>query len=278
MWDDPVLYDLENADDPAFDLAFWTGLLETFRPARVLELACGTGRLTLPLAALGIADEIVGLDSSRSFLERARALAESSSSATTVTFVEGDMRSPAVDGAFDLVAIPFNSLAYVLSGPDRAAVLRSARALLGGSGRFAFDVVAPRYDLLAEALNPSPPSRVDVDHAAVSLGAEHIRRTYVDRYDPSTQTLHSSNRYEIAWSDGRTESRELELDWHIAFPSELESELSAAGLRVTERHGGWNGEPWGPGARGAERPTRGPGPPAASSGSAKPPDQAEPLP
>src|SRR3954451_5558787 len=194
MWDDPVLYDLENADDPAFDLAFWTGLLETFRPARVLELACGTGRLTLPLAALGIADEIVGLDSSRSFLERARALAESSSSATTVTFVDGDMRSPSVDGAFDLVAIPFNSLAYVLTPSDRAAVLRSARSLLAVGGRFAFDVVAPRYDFLDEALRPSPPERVDVDHAAPALGAERVTRTYVDHYDPSTQILRSANR------------------------------------------------------------------------------------
>src|ERR1700750_1203794 len=100
MWDDPVLYDLENADDPAFDLGFWTWLLESSRPQRVLELACGTGRLTLPLASLGIAREIVGLDSSPTFLARARELAASDGSpATRVSFVEGDMRSPALDGA-----------------------------------------------------------------------------------------------------------------------------------------------------------------------------------
>src|SRR4051812_39034758 len=164
MWDDPVLYDLENADDPAFDLRFWTGLLESLRPRRMLELACGTGRLTLPLARLGIADEIVGLDSSAPFLARARSLLDADRqspppgaassptsarpSSTSVSFVEGDMRSPSLDGAFDLVAIPFNSLAYVLTPTDRAAVLRSARALLAPGGRFAFDVVAPRYDLL----------------------------------------------------------------------------------------------------------------------------------
>jgi SAM-dependent methyltransferase len=251
MWEDPVLYDLENADNPAFDLAFWTRLLESLRPARVLELACGTGRLTLPLARLGVASEIVGLDASRSFLERARSLLASEPAAVrdAVTLVEGDMRAPSVDGAFDLVAIPFNSLAYVLGPADRGAVLGAARALLADGGRFAFDVVAPRYDLLAEALAESPPERVDVDHAAASLGAERIRRTYVDRYDPSTQTLHSANRYEIRWSDGRTEQRDVDLDWHIAFPAELEAELTAAGLRVVDRHGGWNGEPWGPSAR-----------------------------
>src|SRR3954452_19956098 len=100
MWDDPVLYDLENADDPAFDLPFWSSLLASLRPARVLELASGTGRLTLPLARLGIADEIVGLDSSPSFVAaaRSRLAAEPTPPASAVSFIEADMRSPSAAG------------------------------------------------------------------------------------------------------------------------------------------------------------------------------------
>jgi SAM-dependent methyltransferase len=262
MWDDPVLYDLENADDPAFDLAYWISLLRSLRPARMLELASGTGRLTLPLARLGLCDEIVGVDSSPAFVAAARERlaherlareaatdASSPGAPSAVTFLEGDMRSPPVSGAFDLIAIPFNSLAYVHGATDRQAVLRAARALLAPGGRFAFDVVAPRYDYLAAALSPSPDPQVDIDHAAPELGAERIKRTCVDRYDPETQTLRSSNHYEITWSDGRVEQRDTELDWHIAFPAELEAELTLAGLRPTTRAGGWNGEPWGPAAR-----------------------------
>jgi SAM-dependent methyltransferase len=252
MWDDPVLYDLENADDPAFDLAFWSSLLSSLRPRRVLELASGTGRLTLPLARLGIADEIVGLDSSPSFVAAAqsRLAAASPPPASAVSFSEGDMRAPAVDGPFDLVAVPFNSLAYVHGVDDRAAVLSAAAGLLTpGTGRFAFDVVAPRYDLLALAVAPDPKPVVDVDHPAPDLGADRIIRTCVDRYDPATQTLHSANTYEIHWSDGRVEHRDTTLDWHIAFPSQLEAELARAGLRPVERFGGWNSEPWSPTAR-----------------------------
>ena len=253
MWDDPVLYDLENADDPAFDLAFWSGLIASLRPRRVLELACGTGRLTIPLARLGIADEVVGLDSSPSFLSRARSL----DGAGSVTWVEGDMRAPAAaaavsgSGAFDLVIVPFNSLAYVLDADDRLAVLRAARALLppDGGGRFALDLVAPRYDFLAEAAATCPPVRQDADHPAPDFGVARFLRSYVDTYDPATQTLHSLNRYEIHWADGRVEHRVGDVRWHIHFPAELESLLSAAGLRVVARHGGWNGEPWGPAAR-----------------------------
>jgi SAM-dependent methyltransferase len=246
MWDDPLLYDLENADDPAFDLAFWSGLVESLRPRRVLELACGTGRLTIPLARLGIASEFVGLDSSAPFLERARALA----GGVDVTWVKGDMRAPEVDAPFDLIMIPFNSLAYVLSADDRLAVLRAARRLLAdGTGRFAFDVVAPRYDFLAEAAAACPPVRLDADHPATELGVARFLRSYVDTYDAATQTLHSLNRYEIHHADGRVEHRVGDLRWHIHFPAELESLLAAAGLRVVARHGGWNGEPWAAEAR-----------------------------
>lgn len=243
MWDDPVLYDLENSDDPAFDWGFWSRLVASLRPARMLELACGTGRLTIPLARLGV--EVVGLDRSARFLEAAAARLDGE----PVTLVEGDMRAPQVDGRFDLVAVPFNSLAYLAEPADRLATLRAARDLLAPGGRFAFDLLAPRYDLLAVAMQPSPPEVVDIDHAAPELGVEHFVRSCIDSYDPATQTLHSSNRYEITWADGRVEHRETELDWHIHFPSELESLLDHAGLRPVERFGSWNGEPWSPASR-----------------------------
>jgi SAM-dependent methyltransferase len=246
MWDDPVLYDLENADDPEFDLAYWAGLVRSLAPRRVLELACGTGRLTVPLARLG-GFSLVGLDSSAPFLECARKRLAAEREA--VTLVLGDMRAPAVDGVFDLVAVPFNSLAYLISPEDRLAALRAARALLAPGGRFAFDLVAPRYDLLAEAMRADPPERVDADHPAPEFGVARFVRWYVDTYDAATQTLHSANRYEIDWGDGRVEHRTTELAWHIYFPAELDALLGLAGLRVVARHGGWNGEPWGPAAR-----------------------------
>ena len=243
MWNDPELYDLENADDPAFDLAYWQWLVRVVAPRRMLELGCGTGRLTIPLARLGVASELVGLDLSEPFLERLRSRLADESLPTAVEPVLGDMRAPPVVGPFDLIAIPFNTLAYLTAREDRVACLGAARALLGEGGRLAFDVVAPRYDLLAEALSPCPPVRVDADHRAADHGVRRFHRSYTDRYDPASQTLRSTNRYEIFHEDGRVDHRIADLDWHIYFPDELELLLESAGFAVQERFGDYERGP-----------------------------------
>jgi SAM-dependent methyltransferase len=246
MWDDPELYDLENADDPAFDVPFWGSVVRDVQPRRLLELACGTGRLTLPLARMRVASEVVGLDASAAFLARASSRLAGES---CVRLVEGDMRAPGVEGPFDLVIVPFNSLAYLPARTDRIACLRSIRSLLAPGGRFGFDLVQPRYDFLAEATMSCPPLRVDADHPAPDHGIVRFLRSYSDRYDAASQTLSSTNRYEIHYADGRVEHRLTDLDWHIYFPEELELLLSAAGLEAVERYGGYSREPWSPSSR-----------------------------
>jgi SAM-dependent methyltransferase len=245
LWNDPDLYELENADDPAFDHGFWESVVRSLAPRRMLELACGTGRLTIPLARLGVASELVGLDRSEPFLARLRArVTEEPALETRVTVVEGDMRAPAVEGQFDLVLIPFNSMAYLTERADRLECLRAVRGLLAPGGRLAFDLVAPRYDFLSEALLPCPPLRVDADHPGVAFGVTRFLRSYTDRYDPASQTLRSTNRYEIHYEDGRVAHRIADLDWHIYFPDELELLLEACGLSVVERYGDYERGPW----------------------------------
>ncbi len=99
--------------------------------ARVLDVACGTGDLSLVLSNAGRA-RVVGLDFCRPMLEVARRKAEADSS--PVPFVEGDaLRLPFADETFDVVTIAFGlrNLAGVFEG------LRELRRILRPGGRVA---------------------------------------------------------------------------------------------------------------------------------------------
>jgi SAM-dependent methyltransferase len=249
-WDDAELYELETADDPDFDVDYWQGLIRELRPPRLLELACGTGRITVPMAAAGAAAregfELVGLDSSESFLARAREKVDAQPEPvrSAVKFQLADMRDFELEGTFDLIALPFNALSYLYTAKDQMAAMTTARRHLAPDGRLVFDVLSPRMDYLAEAVHPFPPVRLDVDFKLQRSGIERFLRSCVDRYDAATQTLTSTFLYDIHRTDGGVERRIHDILWHMYFPAELELLLAGAGLEPVLRQGGWKGEPW----------------------------------
>jgi ubiquinone/menaquinone biosynthesis C-methylase UbiE len=96
--------------------------------ARVLEIGCGTGPVARALAALPQAREVVGLDPSEIFVERARRLANGDG---RVTFVVGDGRGlPFEDASFDAV-VCHTSLCHIPS-PERALVEAARVTVVGG--------------------------------------------------------------------------------------------------------------------------------------------------
>jgi len=96
----------------------------------VLELACGSGRLTIPIAQSGV--EIVGADSSLSMLEAARAKA--AAAGVTVKFFAADMRDFNLPTRYSLIILAGNSL------QPRQGRLRIARQELPGMERPVFKV------------------------------------------------------------------------------------------------------------------------------------------
>ena len=117
----------------------------------VLELGCGTGRVTLPVAEAGI--DIVGVDSSARMLDVARGKASTlSESSGTVTLVEADMRDVDLPpGGFNLVTIPFRSFLSLLSVPDQMQTLDNIRRLLAPGGRLVFNIFVPDLNMLVSA-------------------------------------------------------------------------------------------------------------------------------
>lgn len=249
VWDDVRLYELElNGYDD--DLEFWNGLLDTHEPKTVLELACGTGRITIPMAAKGSAAcsdfRIVGIDASAPFIARAQELLREQSPATqrATRFLEGDMREFDLGETFDLIVLGFNSFAYLHTIDDQLACLACVRKHLAPGGRFVLDVIVPQFNFVAEAQVVPPVIRLELNHPVPSAGVERFLRSYTDRYDGATQTITTTYFYEIYHEDGRQERISRDLTWHMYYPHELELFLRMSGFVVLERNGDYNGSPF----------------------------------
>jgi SAM-dependent methyltransferase len=137
-----------------YDLMFPAGpqvrfYVEEARRARgrVLELAGGTGRVLLPIAAEGL--ECVGLDLSPEMLAEARRKAKESG--VEVRWLQGDMSDFELGERFDLIFVASNSLLHLHAMADLVSCFQAVRRHLAPSGRFVFDVFNPSVRLLADA-------------------------------------------------------------------------------------------------------------------------------
>jgi SAM-dependent methyltransferase len=129
------------------DLPFYLDLAEqTAGP--ILEVACGTGRVLLPIARKGI--EIHGVDNSRPMLKTLEdhLAHEASDIRQKVTLHEGDMRDFRLGEQFPLVIMPFRPMQHMHTVEDQVGALTTAAAHLSDRGILAFDVFYPKFDLI----------------------------------------------------------------------------------------------------------------------------------
>jgi SAM-dependent methyltransferase len=129
------------------DLPFYLDLAEQSR-GPVLEIACGTGRVLLPIARKGI--DICGVDNSQPMLDilNQNLAREPQDVRARITVHEGDMRSFRLNRQFPLVIIPFRPMQHMFTVEDQAAALKTAAAHLTDAGILAFDVFYPKFDMI----------------------------------------------------------------------------------------------------------------------------------
>jgi ubiquinone/menaquinone biosynthesis C-methylase UbiE len=154
---DPRCAEAYDADmgaeaDAMNDTPFYLALAReaAARGLAVLELACGTGRVTLPIAREGI--EVVGLDSAPAMLDVARRKAAAED--LDVTWIEADMRDFDLGRRFGLIIIPYRSFLHLLTDADQAACLAAVYRHLIPGGRFALNFFAPPLPRSADGGEP----------------------------------------------------------------------------------------------------------------------------
>ena len=215
-----ALYDVELRGDEADAVRFLSRLAGD---GRALELAVGTGRIALPLAAAGV--DVDGIDLSEAMVAKLRS--KPGGDAVDVTI--GDFADVPVGGSYRLIYIVYNTLFNLLTQDDQVRCVENVAVHLDDGGSF-----------VVEALLPSYLHRLR-DHQYVDAESVEVDRVTFDvsRHDPVNQ-LQEESHVSIARDGIRLHPIVTRYIW----PSELDLMARIAGLRLIDRFGGWTGEPF----------------------------------
>jgi SAM-dependent methyltransferase len=189
---------------------------------RCLELAIGTGRVALPLAARGV--EVDGLDSSPEIVEKMRA--KPGGDAIEVTIA--NMADFKLERKYSLIVLLLNSLYALQTQEEQIQCFESVAAHLEPGGRFVVETFVP------------DPTRFRFGGRAhvYEVGLDHVR-IEADTFDRATQHVRE-NHIEVRESGIKLYPALLRYTW----PSELDLMARIAGLRLHERWGDWTSAPF----------------------------------
>lgn len=189
----------------------------------VLELAIGTGRIALPLAARGI--RVDGVDISPAMIAQLRAQPGGEQLSVTV----GDFADVPVPGTYRLIFVVWNTLFNLLTQEDQVRCFENVASHLTDDGVFVVEAYVPAF--LYRLRNDQ---YVEIE----SIRVDEVRLDVL-RHDMTTQMIEESH---VSFSSAGMHLNPVAQRY--AWPSELDLMARIAGLRLKQRWGGWNREPF----------------------------------
>jgi SAM-dependent methyltransferase len=224
---DPVLDELvsgvpKNLDD--------TILLDLAKNANgtVLEIGCGYGRITIPLAERGI--ELVGVELCRPSIAAARRKGGD----LPIQWVEGDARSIQLGRKFPFVFARGGVFDFMLTRPDQEAMLARVREHLTDDGIFAFDICYYRLSDMVDQEESEWFTLTDNQ-------GRNICATGLQRFDYDRQLYFQRGWYRLDKADGEPIAEPWELTLRYTLPQDVETLLHYNGFQVIARYIDWDG-------------------------------------
>ncbi len=214
-------YDEQPRGDEAAAVEFLAALAG---PGPALELAIGTGRIAIPLAAKGI--RVDGIDFSEPMVATLRAKPGGEQLEVRL----GDFAEVDVAGSYRLVYLVFNTLFNLLSQDQQVRCFENVARHLTEDGVFVIEAFTPGYLYRLR------------DGQYVDAESVEGRRVVLDvgRHDPVSQTLEES--HVVLTAEGGVRLHPIVTRY--AWPAELDLMARIAGLRLSERWGDWRRHPF----------------------------------
>jgi len=217
-------YDVDMAQNMAFDdVGFYASVCQR-RRGRVLELGCGNGRVMLELVTRGV--DVIGADDSVAMLRELRRRAAARGLAAPVC--QMDMRALAFRPGFDIILCPYSLVNYLTADDDLVRALNGMRRILRTDGLLVVDTFVPRPV---------------VEHADFRLDyrrplGEHFLARH-RRIAPLDRVNRIQRRYQVLTAaDELLEQIDVVEDIRPFQPDELNERLANAGFSVDQTW--WN--------------------------------------
>ena len=213
-----AIYDDAPRGDEAETVAFLERLAGD-GPA--LELAIGTGRIALPLAARGV--RVDGIDIAPAMIARLRDKPGGDDIAITM----GDFSEVPVNGVYRLIYVVYNTLFNLLTQDEQVRCFQNVAAHLTDDGVFVVEAFVPTFLTRLRDDQYVDAESIAVDEVWLDVG----------RHDPVRQRLVESH---VSLSAKGVQV--FPIVCRYAWPSELDLMARIAGLRLADRWEGWKGE------------------------------------
>lgn len=222
------------------DVAFYRDAVREFGDP-VLELGCGTGRITLALAAAG--HRVTGLDISERMLERCtqKRAALPKETRERVHLVQGDMTQFDLGEKYRVVIIPFRPLQHLLEVEQQISCLESVRKHLHAGRRFG----ERKGKLILDVFQTDAERMHDLRHQEEALVSEYStpdgRRVRINERVKAFHRARQRNDVEMIFyvTDEKGKEQRLVFAWTLRyfFRYEVEHLLERCGFRITAEYG-----------------------------------------
>jgi len=193
-----------------------------------LELAIGTGRVALPLAARGV--EVHGIDFSDAMVAELRRKPDGDLLPVTI----GNMATTRVGTGYRLAYLVYNTITNLLTQDDQVECFRTVAAQLAPGGAFVIEVFVPQ-------LRRMPPGQTAVPF---HVGTRHVGLDTVDVVTQRCTSHHFVSTLDRVDDAGRVVATHSTSAHRYVWPSELDLMARLAGMTLRHRWADWSRAPF----------------------------------
>ena len=241
---DAYFYDLDNREPLKVDIPFYLGYASKV-PAnsRMLELACGTGRITIPLAKAG--HEVWALEYSQAminvFKDKLKILPKEA--ADKIHLIHGDMSNFEIGQKFPLILLPARSFQLLLDEEKEISCLKNVHSHLSEDGTFIIDIGNFIGSKEQEKVWVSKEQVFDWENTDPKTGNK-VRRLHINKeIDTDKQIIYPQKIYHVSRKDGTEEKIVKQSSWKYFSEKQIKNLLVSNGFKIMEEMGYYDSRP-----------------------------------